>query len=181
MQKIALLSFGIFATSILTAAPKVTEKHAADMAKGLVLFKSDVRAVLKQHCVKCHGGDKTRGEFDLTTRKGLLKGGDEGPAIVSGKAGSSLLYQLITHAQKPYMPAKANKLPSSSIKKIANWINLGAPYDKPLTEKSIAGKGMQVTEDDHKFWSFVPLKKPPGPKIKNTGWVANKIDRFMFL
>ena len=30
--------------------------HAEKMVKGLKLFKSDVSEVLKQHCVKCHGG-----------------------------------------------------------------------------------------------------------------------------
>jgi mono/diheme cytochrome c family protein len=70
--------FGALLTFQLAAAPPVSEKHAAEMARGLALFKSDVRAVLKQHCVKCHGGDKTRSEFDLTTRAGLLKGGEEG-------------------------------------------------------------------------------------------------------
>ena len=147
MHRAAFLCFG-FAAITGFSAPQVSEKHANDMAKGLALFKSDVRVVLKQNCVKCHGGDKVRGDLDLSTRVGLLKGGEEGPAIVPGKAESSLLYQLITHAHKPHMPAKADKLPATSIKKIADWINLGAPYDKPLTAKSIAGKGMQVTDDD---------------------------------
>jgi len=161
------------------AASKVSGKHAADMAKGLEMFKSDVRIVLKQNCVKCHGGDKTRGKLDLTTRDSLLKGGDEGPGIVPGKAESSLLYQLINHTQKPHMPAKADKLPATSIKKIADWINLGAPYDKPLVDKIRIKNGFQVTEDDRKFWSFVSLKKPVAPRIKNTKWATNEIDHFV--
>ena len=32
----------------MAGAPPVSEKHAAEMARGLALFKSDVRAVLKQ-------------------------------------------------------------------------------------------------------------------------------------
>ena len=173
--------FLAFALSLVAgfAAPQFSEKHAADMAKGLALFKSDVRGLLNQHCLKCHGGDKVRGDLDLSTRVGLLKGGEEGPSVVPGKAVSSLLYQLITHSQKPYMPAKADKLTAASIKKIADWINLGAPYDKPLTEKSIAGKGMQITENDRKFWSFVPLNKPLVPKVKNTDWATNEIDQFI--
>jgi len=178
MPRHAFVAFALLANTVL-AAPQISEKHAADMAKGLALFKNDVRGLLNQHCLKCHGGDKIRGDLDLSTRAGLLKGGEEGPSVVPGKATSSLLYQLITHSQKPYMPAKADKLTAASIKKIAEWINLGAPYDKPLTEKSVAGKGMQVTEGDRKFWSFVPLKKPATPKIKNTKWPANEIDHFV--
>ena len=178
MHRFLFLAF-VFSSVASFAAPQVSEKHAADMLKGLALFKSDVRGLLNQHCLKCHGGDKVRGDLDLSTRVGLLKGGEEGPSVVPGKAASSLLYQLITHSQKPYMPAKADKLTAASIKKIADWINLGAPYDKPLTEKSIAGKGMQVTENDRKFWSFVPLNKPLVPRVKNTDWSANEIDHFI--
>ncbi|MDP6904432.1 MAG: DUF1549 domain-containing protein, partial [Verrucomicrobiota bacterium] len=178
MPRNAFVAFALLANTVL-AAPQISEKHAADMAKGLALFRNDVRGLLNQHCLKCHGGDKIRGDLDLSTRAGLLKGGEEGPSVVPGKATSSLLYQLITHSQKPYMPAKADKLTAASIKKIAEWINLGAPYDKPLTEKSVTGKGMQVTEGDRKFWSFVPLKKPATPRIKNTKWPANEIDHFV--
>ena len=53
----------------LLAAPKVSEKHAAQMAKGLALFKSDVRMLLKQHCVKCHGGDEAKGGALLTPQR----------------------------------------------------------------------------------------------------------------
>ena len=137
------------------------------MAKGLAIFKSDVRAALKQHCVKCHGGDKTRGDLDLTTRAGLLKGGDEGVSVVPGKAKDSLLVKLIKHAEKPYMPAKKPKLPSSLIEKIVQWIDFGAPYDKPLIENAVAKKGMQVPDDDRQFWSFQPLKRPAVPAVKN--------------
>ena len=63
MHRAAFLCFG-FAAITGFSVPQVSEKHAKDMAKGLALFKSDVSVVLKQNCVKCHGGDKIRGEFD---------------------------------------------------------------------------------------------------------------------
>jgi len=166
-------------TGVVMSAPQVDEKHAAAMAKGLAIFKSDVRAALKQHCVKCHGGDKTRGDFDLTTRVGLLKGGDEGVSVIPGKSKQSRLLKLIAHEEKPFMPAKKPKLPSSVIAKIAQWIDLGAPYDKPLIDQAVAKKGMQVTDDDRQFWSFQPLQRPAVPAVKNAKWTHNAIDRFV--
>lgn len=163
----------------LLAAPKVSEKHAAQMAKGLALFKSDVRMLLKQHCVKCHGGDKIRGDLDLTTRAGLLKGGEEGPSIIPGKADESFLMTVLRHEEEPFMPAKADKLSPDALKKIADWINLGAPYDQPLLKQSIAGKGMQVTDDDRNFWAFAPLKAVKAPVVQQKNWPANDIDRFV--
>ncbi|MCH2601468.1 MAG: PSD1 and planctomycete cytochrome C domain-containing protein [Pedosphaera sp.] len=163
----------------LLAAPKVSEKHAAQMAKGLALFKSDVRALLKQHCVKCHGGDKIRGDLDLTTRAGLLKGGEEGPSIIPGKADESFLMTVLRHEEEPFMPAKADKLSPDALKKIADWINLGAPYDQPLVKQSIAGKGMQVTDDDRNFWAYAPLQAVKAPTVQQKNWPANDIDRFV--
>ena len=117
------------------AVPQVAPDHAKKMERGLELFRKDVRALLTDHCVKCHGGATTKAEFDLTTREGLLRGGAEGPAVVPGKAGESLLYQLIAHAEEPRMPLKAKKLPDEAIARIGAWIDAGAPYDGPLVGK----------------------------------------------
>ena len=85
------------------------------MVRGLDLFKSHVRPVLVQHCLKCHGGDKTEGELDITDRDRLLKGGDGGAAFVSGDAKNSLLYQMVNHERKPFMPHQAKKLPDGRL------------------------------------------------------------------
>src|SRR5437667_7121433 len=63
--------------------------HAEKMARGRELFAKSVRPVLMDQCLKCHGGDKTRSGFDLSTREGLLKGGDNGITVVPGKAKES--------------------------------------------------------------------------------------------
>ena len=89
-------------------------------------FARDVQPVLKEHCVKCHGGDKIRGDLDLSTRAGLLKGGEQGPSAIPGKADESFLMTVLRHEEEPFMPAKADKLSPDALKKIADWINLGA-------------------------------------------------------
>ena len=80
------------------------------MARGLQLFKSAVRPVLIEQCVKCHGGDKIRSEFDLTTREGLIRGGTESAGIVVGDHQASFAYQVMAHLQEPHMPHKRPKL-----------------------------------------------------------------------
>src|SRR5438093_3480343 len=67
-------------------------------------------AILEKHCVECHGGRLTRSQFDLTTREGLLKGGDAGLAIVAGDTAKSPLYERVTHALEPGMPYKRKRL-----------------------------------------------------------------------
>src|SRR2546430_13783412 len=85
-------------------AATVPTDHAEQMAKGLQIFKKEVGPILAENCVKCHGGEKTKGEFDLTSRESLLKGGADGVDVVPGKAKESRLIRLLSHAEEPYMP-----------------------------------------------------------------------------
>jgi mono/diheme cytochrome c family protein len=165
-------------------APKdaVDPDHAAKMAMGLDLFKKKVKPLLEQRCLRCHGGKNVESEFDLTDRAGLLKGGLSGPAIVAGRAKDSLLLKLISHAQKPQMPKSGPKLSAEAIAQIANWIDLGAPYDDPL----LAGKakkkswtGKVLPPEAKQFWSFEPLMKKGPPAVVSQAWCATPVDRFI--
>src|SRR5258707_10765561 len=113
-------------------ATKVAADHAEKMAAGRDLFTKDIRQIFVDQCLKCHGGDKTRSGLDLATRESLLKGGDNGPAVILGKGKESRLYKLIAHLEDPHMPSKGNKLSDKQIAAIVQWIDLGPPYDKGL-------------------------------------------------
>ena len=45
--------------------------------------------------------------------------------------------------------------------------------------RSIAGKGMQVTDDDRNFWAYAPLQAVKAPTVQQNNWPANDIDRFV--
>src|SRR3954447_151248 len=82
------LAFGIAhaAAPAVPKAPPLPPDHALKMARGRELFQQKVRAILTDNCVKCHGGGKTRGGLDLTSREALLKGGDNGAVVVPYRA-----------------------------------------------------------------------------------------------
>tara|TARA_Y100000780_G_scaffold37421_1_gene30153 strand:- start:121 stop:3249 length:3129 start_codon:yes stop_codon:yes gene_type:complete len=180
-----LIHLMAFFIAMLTSVPiglaqaEVRPDHAKRMAKGLAIFRDGVGQALKQRCVKCHGGGKIRGELDITTRNLLLKGGSEGPAVVPGSAKASRLFRLISHVEKPHMPAKGEKLPAGLIAKFAEWIDMGAPYGEVLLDSKLAGGEMQITDSDREYWAFVPLKMTSVPKVKNSQWVSNEIDHFV--
>lgn len=150
--------------------------HTERVKKGTALFKSEVRTILTKHCLECHGGKSVKADFDLSTHKKLMDSG-----YVEDTAEQSHLIKLITHLEEPHMPLKAARLPKASIERIRQWIDLGAPYDKPLVEgKSIdRPKEMKVTEHDRGFWAFQPLRSVPVPKVKNDEWCQTPIDRFI--
>jgi cytochrome c553 len=164
----------------VAAAPqaKVDPDHAAKMAKGTELFKTSVRAVLQAKCVKCHSGDRVEGEFDMGTREALLKGGARGPGLVPGDSKKSLLWQMTAHLKEPHMPHERAKLPDADIAKIAEWIDLGAPYDKPFVEQTDAWTKKVVTADLKKHWAYLPLAqaKPPAAGHPVDAFLRAKLD-----
>jgi mono/diheme cytochrome c family protein len=170
---ISLVASAAFAAP---AAAPLPADHAQRMAKSLEMFQKDVSQLLKEHCLKCHGGEKTKGDFDLSTREDLLKGGKEGAAIVPFDSKSSPMMKLIRHEEDPAMPDKKPKLPDDVINKIADWIDNGASYSEPL----IAGKKPNkdrsvVTDEDKQWWAFKPLAKVTNLKSQNT----NPIDELL--
>jgi len=152
----------------------VSADHVQKVKQGTLLFKQKVGGLLTTHCLKCHGGASVKADFDLSTRAALLESG-----YVDDTAEDSHLMQVIRHAVEPVMPLKAEKLSDESIRAIGEWIDLGAPYDKPLVEGVKTDGPMVVTDTHRKFWSFLPLKQVTVPAVKDVQWCRTPIDRFI--
>ena len=59
-------------------------------------FAHRVVPILKAHCVECHGGRRTEGDFSINTREAVLDGG----AVLPGDAAGSHLIALVTSDDK---------------------------------------------------------------------------------
>ncbi|MFM8470613.1 MAG: DUF1549 domain-containing protein, partial [Limisphaerales bacterium] len=166
VRALAVLCAGLlFAPSVFAAAPLPAD-HAERMTRGLVTFTQHVRPVLVKSCLSCHGGEKTKGGLDLATREDLLKGGPEGAVVVPFSSSDSRLLKLVRHAEEPHMPEKADKLSAETIARLASWIDDGAPYDTPLVPGRVVKDKSKVTEEDRKWWAFLPLAKVAVPDGK---------------
>ncbi len=153
------LSICLTAGAVLPAAETLPADHAQRMTRGIETFQKDIAPLLKAHCLKCHGADATKGDFDIATRVDLLRGSHNGPVVVAFDAAKSVLIEVVNHAKEPNMPKDKPKLPADAISKLTSWINDGAPYAEPL----IAGRKpkrdpSKVTDEDRQWWSFLPLK-----------------------
>src|SRR5262245_19133251 len=169
---------GVSLTSGQQPGPKVPPDHAERMAKGTELFRDQVRRILSERCLGCHGGEKTRGDLDLSSRETLLQG-DE-PVVVPYDHKRSKLYRLVSHQDKPFMPHKLDRLPDQEIALIARWIDLGAPYEQPLVDKTASGnKPMVVTDKDRQHWAFRPLQQSAPPAVRDAAWCRTPVDRFI--
>jgi hypothetical protein len=57
------------------------------------------------------------------------------------------------------------------------WISLGAP--DPRDGVAVAASSEINLEEGKKHWSFQPLSDPALPRVRDTRWVRNPIDRFI--
>src|SRR5262249_17771979 len=143
-------------------------------------FEKKIRPALTEHCAGCHSAaaqknKKLKGNLYLDTRDGVLKGGDTGPAIVSGKPAESLLLKSLHYEGDLQMPPKG-KLPEAVIKDFEKWIAMGAP--DPRSDAAIAPKkqvGLTI-EEGRKFWAYKLPVKPTVPAVKANA--AHPIDAF---
>src|SRR5687768_7240214 len=85
------------ASASAIAASPAGSPAGAGSAKELEFFAEKVRPVLQAQCFACHGGKFKQAGLNLQTRETLLRGSDNGPVVVPGKAGESLLIKKIKH------------------------------------------------------------------------------------
>ena len=102
-----------------------------DAPKGAVrsteFFEKQIAPILKRRCYECHSHEsgKAKGGLVLDSRHGWKKGGSEGPAIVPGRPGESLLVEAVRYEGYEMPPDK--QLPASEIALLEKWVAMGAP------------------------------------------------------
>jgi mono/diheme cytochrome c family protein len=131
---VAALSF----CAVLTVA--AAERKAVDTSKlppastqKDVSYTKDIKTILDQSCVKCHGAEKPKAKLRLDSLPAVLKGGEEGKVVEPGNSAGSVLVHNIAHIGDPddYMPPPKNKanippLTKEQISLFRAWIDQGA-------------------------------------------------------
>ena len=172
-----------FALARASNPPQISPDHAQRMEKSRLLFEQQVAAILQHRCVRCHGAHEAKGGLDLSTRAGLMKGGDSGVVVRPGKAAQSLLVRLIRHDAEPAMPAEGRRLKAAALNAIVEWIDLGMAYSHSLDSEGEQNGGWtrrRIADQSRRFWSFRPLQVQPLAAPNDVGrWSRNFIDRYV--
>ena len=99
-----------------------------------ISFDTDIKPILQVSCVRCHGRGRSRGGFSIETRELLLKGGDDGPAVVVGNSAESHLIAMVSGIDPDeVMPKKGSRLTSAQVGLLRAWIDQGLPWDAGIT------------------------------------------------
>lgn len=122
-----------------------------------VPFNEDIRPILAEHCLHCHGPDAAHRQADL--RLDLEHAAKES-SIVPNKPRESEFFQRISSNDPDLRmpPGDTGKpLSAAQIAILKQWIQEGAPYQG--------------------HWSFEPIQKPKIPDVGHS--TTSEIDRFI--
>lgn len=126
----------------------------------------DILPVMLLRCTACHGAQKQDGGLDLRSVASIKKGGDSGPALVSGDPGASLMIQRIESGACPpqalLLKAFVKRPPESEVQTLRDWIAAGAPVEDIAPDVATDEPDPLVTEEDRQHWAFQPPKTKPG-------------------
>ena len=128
-----------------------------------ISYNQDIRPIVNNKCIACHGGVKKSGGFSLLFRHEALDTTESGvPAIVPGDAAASELMQRITHHDSELrMPLEAEPLSEAEVELFRRWIDQGAHWEK--------------------HWAYIaPDTAVAVPSTKKTDWGLNEIDAFVY-
>lgn len=114
-------------------------------------FDGEIRPLLQEHCVQCHGAKKQKADLRLDTKTHAFKGGESGPAIIVAKSADSPLFQRITASGDERMPPDGEPLSPDQIAKIKAWIDSGAEWPETAEDKA-ASVDQRVNH-----WAYQPL------------------------
>lgn len=173
-------------SSLLTTAASIllaTALNSACQAQGPTTetssfehFENHIRPLLHARCVRCHGENQAKGNLRLDTREGLLKGGESGPAAISGEPENSLMMEAVRYESYEMPPDK--QLPATSIDHLQKWIADGLPWPSH-DGASVRLTGAAFTEEEKAFWSLQPIQHPTPPDVESP-WARHPIDRFVY-
>jgi mono/diheme cytochrome c family protein len=121
---LALAAFGPLAWSVHQSATVEAQTPTPTQTE---FFEKNVRPVLTESCIGCHGSGAAGG-LRLDSRAAALEGGKTGPAVVPGDPDKSLLMAAVRHTGATKMPLGGDKLSDAKIQALAAWIKDGAAW-----------------------------------------------------
>lgn len=117
-------------------------------------FHREILPIFREHCFRCHGGDKDNGGLRLDTRGAALAGGDSGQAAVAphDPEASELISRILEDDESLRMPPSDRALDESEVGRLVRWVRQGAVWpERPLATAHPEPPGVPLLVDDATF------------------------------
>jgi len=144
--------------------------RAEDAAGGpvAVSFTRDIKGLLSNRCVRCHGPDAESrqgggaGGLRLDTFEGATADLGGRAAIVPGRPERSEIIARIMASDPDLVmppPEAGDRLPAAQVDLVRRWVAEGARYEP--------------------HWAYQPVRRPAVPPVHAAEWPRNDVDRFV--
>ncbi len=159
-------------------APALAAGPAPDSAE---FFEAKVRPVLVEHCYQCHSSQskKLKAGLRVDGRAQLLKGGDNGPALVPGDPTKSKLIEAVRFANTEVLMPPKGKLPAAAVADLEAWVKAGAPWPNDATTEAPKTAEFDLAGRKKAHWAWAAVKPHQPPAVQNAAWPRDSIDRFI--
>lgn len=115
-------------------------------------FIVDVKPILEEHCIECHGQQNTAEDIDFSTRSNVL-----GNYVLPHEPQSSSLFtRIVSDDKDKVMPPPSAGEPLSSAEQfvIQLWIDEGAIWPEGVVLGEVAAPVVEETSMANKVWVF---------------------------
>jgi hypothetical protein len=102
---------------------KPPETKPPEPSVASLTFAKHILPIMERSCINCHSRMKKRGGLDVSSFTMVMKGGENGKAVIPGQPNDSPLYTQIVEGM---MPPGGRKLPEADMKALREWIASGA-------------------------------------------------------
>lgn len=156
--------------NLVNSASVGAQDASVDEAASAVDYLKQVKPLLRERCVACHGVLKQSAGLRLDTVAFAIRGGDSGAAITPSDTAASLLLERVTSADAAErMPPEGEPLTAEQIAALTAWISAGASH--PADERP--------DTDPRDHWAYRPLMRPEVPAAFRSPWVRTPLDAFI--
>ncbi len=151
--------FGKFQREVIAAillcvcsSPSLLADERADF------FESQIRPLLLDKCIECHGPSKQENGIRLDRRESVLQGkAGDALLITPGNPAESRLARVLEHSSEDIAMPPAGKLEDAQRAAVSKWIADGAYWPE---SSDLEGEAKRRAEQWREHWAFQPVKSP---------------------
>ena len=122
-----LRSLSLLAIASLLAGNPMAATAEDAKPEEKITFDDHIRPIFREHCVVCHDQNDASGGLALDSFAATMTGGSSGEVILPQDLGSSRLWALVNHDERPYMPPDEDPIDQAKRDLLSAWIEGGAP------------------------------------------------------
>ena len=151
------LHFSLWAVVVLMTLAQCAGKAAYADERG-DFFETNIRPLLLDRCVECHGGTKQENGVRLDRRDDLLQGkASDAQLVVPGNPAESRIAKVLEHSKDDIAMPPSKKLSDAEIAAVQKWIADGAVWPE---SSDLETEARRRAEKWREHWAFQPVQSP---------------------